>query len=311
MQMKRDSIPRRGSSRAQWWHAKGAGYVFIFPGLIFLLSFVIFPIVYNIVISFQKADLQTLNGFKPFIGLANYVSVFSTSVFYTAVFNTIFFTVICIFFQFVIGMALALLFTRQFAINHFARGILLVGWLVPVLIAAEVWRWIFAGDSSGVLNFLLGKIHLLKQPISYMTTGRGAMLALIVTNTWRGIPFNMVLLFTALTTLPQELLEAASMDGATRLQRFAHITLPWIRPSIITVVTLGFVYTFKTFDLVFIMTGGGPVNATENLATVSYRLAFTNTDFGQGAAVANVMLVILLAVGILNLSLFRRDEVMT
>ena len=188
---------------------------------------------------------------------------------------------------------------------------LMVCWLVPTIVTASVWQWIYAGDSSGILNFLLMKLHVISSPISWMTSATGAMWALIITNVWKGVPFNMLLLSTALTTLPQDVLEAASIDGAGRWKRFVHITLPMLRPSIVSVVTLGFIYTFKTFELIYIMTQGGPLNATENLATVSYRLTFSNFEIGQGAAVANLMMTLLIVIGIISQRFMEKDEVMS
>lgn len=287
------------------------GYAFVLPGLLFLLGFVLYPILYNIIMSFQDVNLKTLNSVKPFVALANYKSIFSTDLFWRALGNTLYFTIFCIVFQFIIGFALALYFARQFFLNKFTRGILLVCWLVPNLIVASLWRWIFTGDASGVLNYILMSIGLIHQPISFLTSSFGAMHSLIVANIWRGIPFNMLLLATALTTLPPDIFEAARIDGASRRQSFLHITLPLLKPSIISVITLGFIYTFKAFELIYIMTNGGPVDATENLATISYKFSFINFEFSKSAAIANVMMLVLMIVAIINLKFVNKDEVMS
>lgn len=288
-----------------------AGYLFIFPALVFLLAFVAFPIIYNIVISLREVNVYTFTGEQSFVGLRNYRDVLAMPVLGKAVRNTLYFTVMCILFQFVIGFGLAMMFSKPFPLSRLARGMLMVCWLVPTIVTASVWQWIYAGDSSGILNFLLMKLHVISSPISWMTSATGAMWALIITNVWKGVPFNMLLLSTALTTLPQDVLEAASIDGAGRWKRFVHITLPMLRPSIVSVVTLGFIYTFKTFELIYIMTQGGPLNATENLATVSYRLTFSNFEIGQGAAVANLMMTLLIVIGIISQRFMEKDEVMS
>jgi multiple sugar transport system permease protein len=187
----------------------------------------------------------------------------------------------------------------------------MVCWLIPTIVSASVWQWMYAGDISGILNYLLLKIHAIQEPISWMPSATGAMWALIITNVWKGVPFNMLLLSTALTTLPQDILEAAAIDGAGKVKRFLYITMPMLRPAIVGVITLGFIYTFKTFELIYIMTKGGPVNATENLATVSYQLTFRNFQFSQGAAVANFMMFLLIIFGIISLKFMDKDEVIS
>ena len=287
-----------------------AGYCFILPAAVFLALIVIYPLIYNLSMSFHEVTLETFRGGQPFIGLENYKEVLAMPMVRKAIWNTIYFTVMSIIFQFVIGFALALLFSKAFRLSKISRGLLMVCWLVPVIVFASVWKWIFAGDGSGILNYFLTQLHIVKAPVSWLTTERGAMTALIITNIWRGVPSNMLLLATGLTTLPEELFEAAAIDGANRIQRFRHITLPLLKPTILSVVTLGFIYTFKAFDLIYIMTNGGPLDSTQILATASYKLTFSNFEFGQGAAVANIMLILLLVVAIFNLKLMEKDEVM-
>lgn len=286
-------------------------YAFVLPALIFLLGFVLYPIIYNFTMSFQTVNIKTLNTDKPFAAFKNYQTIFQMPLFYKALWNTLYFSVVCILFQFAIGFGLALVFSRQFLLNQFSRGVLLVCWLVPTLVAASTWKWIFAGDSSGVLNYICMSVGLIQKPIPWLTSQDGAMSALIISNIWRGIPFNMLLLATALTTLPSDIYEAATIDGATSIQRFKSITLPLLKPSIISVITLGFIYTFKAFELIYIMTNGGPINATENLATISYKFAFVDFEFGLSAAVANIMMLILVVIAMVNLKFVGQDEVIS
>ena len=187
----------------------------------------------------------------------------------------------------------------------------MVCWLIPVLVFASLFKWIFAGDGSGIINYFLTQLGLIKEPIPWLTSPKSAMSALIISNIWRGVPFNMILLATGLTTLPKELYEAAEIDGASKPQSFAYITLPLLKPTIISVITLGFIYTFKAFDMIYIMTSGGPLDSTQILATASYKLTFDSFEFGQGAAVANVMLIVLCIVGFINLKFMDKDEVMS
>lgn len=286
-----------------------AGYLYTLPALLFLVGFILFPIGYNIVISFKQVDMMTLNGVQPFVGAANYLTVIRDKIFSRSFANTLIFTVSSLVFQFIIGFALALLFSKKFPGNTIARGLMLICWLVPLMSVASVWKWIFASDSSGIINYLLLKLHIIQEPIGWLLNGKTAMLALIFTNIWRGVPFNMMLIATGITMLPMDVFEAASIDGANRWQKFKYMTMPLLKPTLISVLTLGFIYTFKTFDLVYIMTGGGPLNGTEILATMSYGLTFEDFEFGQGSAVANIMLVVLLFVGMINIKITSDEEV--
>ncbi|MDF2596011.1 MAG: lacF 25, partial [Clostridia bacterium] len=146
------------------------------------------------------------------------------------------------------------------------------------------------------------------QPIDWLLQPGTAMFALIFANIWIGIPFNMILLTTGLTTISEELYESASIDGATRVQRFFFITLPLLRPAIENVLILGFIYTFKVFDLVYVMTNGGPVNATQVLSTYSYKLSFEFFDYSKGATVANILLMILFIISLMHLKFTYTEE---
>lgn len=165
----------------------------------------------------------------------------------------------------------------------------------------------FATD-IGVLNYILKSLHLISENIEWLTTPSTAMIALICANVWIGIPFNMILISTGLTTIPKELYESASIDGATGVQSFFKITLPLLRPTIESVLILGFIYTFKVYDLVYVMTSGGPVNSTHMLSTYSYKLSFDMFQYSKGSAVANVLLVILMVVGVFYLRATKEEE---
>ncbi len=290
---------------------KLAAYGFILPAVIFILTFVLYPIIYNISISFHEVNVFTLNGEKAFAGLTNYMAILKMPVFKTALFNTFYFTVMCIIFQFGIGFGLALFFSKRFPGNSYTRGLLLVCWILPTIVTGIIWKWILAGDMSGILNYILSLMGIIDKPVLWLTTIKMAMWSVIMTNIWVGIPFNMLLLTTGLITLPGDVYEAAAIDGASRMQRFILITLPLMKPIIMTVITLGFINTFKQFDLIYIMTQGGPVDATELLSTMSYRLTFSNFDFGQGAATANALFAILMIIGCIYLKFTSKGEGMS
>ena len=285
------------------------GYFFILPAVIFLIIFVGYPIIYNIVMSFQHVDLMALNtGVKPSAGWDNYKEVFSNPVFYRALYNTLFYTVMCIIFQFTIGFALALFFNLDFKFARVIRGLIMVAWLLPLTVTALNSKFMFG--INGIINELLLKLHIIQEPIEWLLGQQSAMWSLIITNVWIGIPFNMILLVTGLSTIPKSIYESASIDGTNWFQNIIYITLPSIKASILSVITLGFINTFKVFDLVFIMTNGGPVNATEVLSTMAYRYSFDQFHFSMGATVANLLCVILAVVTIIYIKFVNKDEVM-
>lgn len=273
-----------------------------------MLVFVGYPILRNIILSLQDVTMANLvHGEKKFVGFQNYIELFKDAVFRTSLTNTLVFTVCCLVAQFIIGFALAIFFNKRFAISKPLRGILLVPWMIPITVTALIFKLLFATD-IGVLNYILKSLHIISENIEWLTTPQTAMFALICANVWIGIPFNMILISTGLTTIPKDLYESASIDGATGVQAFFKITLPLLRPTIESVLILGFIYTFKVYDLVYVMTSGGPVNSTHMLSTYSYKLSFEMFQYSKGSAVANVLLVILMIVGIFYLRATKEEN---
>lgn len=289
------------------------GIAFSLPALIYMMIFIGYPMIQNLILSFKNVDVYTFA--RPenqaFVGLQNYQELFTdaNSVLPKAIVNTVIFTVASIFFQFVIGFGLALLFHKKFPGCSFFRGVTMISWLLPVTVAGLLFKFMFQLN-GGIINQFLMSMHILNQPIEWLLNGKPAMVAIVTANIWIGIPFNMMLILTGLTTIPDEIYESAGLDGANKLQTLFRITIPMIKPAIMSVLTLGFVYTFKVFDLVWVMTKGGPINATELVSTYAYRLSFEEFKFSSGAAAANVLFVILLFVGFFYIRTISDDEVM-
>ncbi|MFC5298572.1 MAG: carbohydrate ABC transporter permease [Brachybacterium tyrofermentans] len=276
-------------------------YGFIAPAAIYLALFFGFPIVKNFTMSFQEYTSATFfSGEAPFVGLANYAAVFADPIFAKALANTAIFTVVSIAGQFVIGMGLALFFRKSFPLSGLLRSMLLLPWLLPMIVSAAVWRWILEQD-SGILNQSLKAIGLISAPIPWLTSSDTALIAVVMVNIWLGIPFNVVLLYSGLQAIPTELYEAAEIDGATGWSSFRFVTLPLLRPVVSVVLLLGVIYTIKVLDLILGLTGGGPANATQTIATRSYEMSFIEFDFGQGAALGNVLIVIALLFSVVYL----------
>ncbi|OCA98710.1 ABC transporter permease [Clostridium beijerinckii] len=291
-------------------HKNRVGYMFIVPAVIFMLLFVGYPIIYNILLSLQDVNVMTVNSpIKEFVGFKNYIELFKSSVLLVAIGNTLYYTVVCIIFQFVLGFAFALFFNIEFTFSKFIRGLVMVSWLIPMTINALSFKFMFS-PSGGVINQILMNLHVINQHLDWLIQPNSAMWGLIITNVWVGIPFNMILLTTGLSTIPKSIYESASLDGANWFQKLFYITIPSIKPAILSVLMLGFIYTFKVFDLVFIMTNGGPVNATEVLSTLSYKLSFNQYSYSQGSAVANILFLTLFIVSLFYVKLIKEDEVM-
>jgi multiple sugar transport system permease protein len=284
------------------------GYLFVLPAVVYMLLLVGYPIISNFILSFQDVTVMTLNRpLKAFVGFRNYRLLFGDGVLQPSIVNTFIFTVCCIVLQFVIGFALALFFNRDFTFAKPIRGMLMVPWMIPMTVTALMFKFMFSSN-VGIVNQFLQVCGLIGKPIEWLLQPRLAMLSLIIANTWIGIPFNMILISTGLTTIPCELMEAASIDGASSGQSFFKITLPMLKPVIGSVLILGFIYTFKVFDLVFVMTNGGPVNSTQLLSTYSYKLSFSLFKYSQGAATANILFLILFVVSILYLKFVYDDK---
>ena len=286
------------------------GYLFVLPALIFMLAFVGYPIIYNFVLSFHDVNVMTFSqATKPFVGLKNYVDMFKDPTMKISIWNTFVFTIGSISIQFIIGLGLALLLKMKFKVAEPIRGLLVVSYLIPMTVTALLFKFMYS-TSGGIINELLIKAHLISQPIGWIISSKTSMLSVILTNSWVGIPFNMLLLTTGLSNISDSLYEAAQVDGANAVQRFLHITLPALKPAILSVLVLGFIYSFKVFDLVFVMTNGGPGNSTEILSTFAYKLSFTLFSFSKGATVANVLFAILFCVSLGYLKLIKEEEVM-
>lgn len=290
------------------WRGLGA-YLFVAPAGLFLLAFMVYPILFNVQLSFRDMKaINLLGGGAPWVGFENYAAVIGDPVFLTALKNSVVFTVFSLVFQVGIGLSLALFYSRPFPGGRAMRGLYLVAWTIPVVVTGAVFRWLLDGR-FGVINWTLGSLGLIDGPIFWLTEPDRALAAVIFVNVWLGIPFNLVLLLAGLQGIPRELYEAAGVDGAGSLTRFWYITLPLLRPALFATLMLGLIYTFKVFDLIWITTGGGPVNATEVLPTLAFKLVFEQFVFGEGAAVLNIMFAALFVLSLVYLRFTRREEV--
>lgn len=283
-------------------------YFYIFPATLFLGAIMGYPIGFAILMSFQKYDLASLvSGQAQFNGLENYKAVFANPNFWVALQHSLTFTFASIFFQFSIGLGLAILFSKPFRGSNIMRGLLLSGWQIPSVVTGTIFLWLFNLD-YGLVNFVLTSLHLIKEPIGWLTQANTALITVIMVNVWLGIPFNTILLTAGITGLPEEVFEAATVDGANGWQKLIYLTIPLLRSTILATLMLGFIYTLRVFDVIWIMTKGGPGSATEVLPTFAYRLSFINFNFGQSAAVSVIILMILLVAAVFYLRFSNQEK---
>ncbi|MFI0091789.1 carbohydrate ABC transporter permease [Streptomyces bobili] len=274
----------------------------------FLALFLAYPLFYNVWTSVHDVDLgQLLGGAERFNGLENYRAVVDDPAFWHSVRLSLIFTLGSLLLQFVIGFALALLFARPFPFNGLLRSLLLVAWLLPPVVTGTLFRWLLDAE-SGAYNALLREAGLGGLSRDWLTDPSTSLAGVIFANIWVGVPFNMLLLLVGLHTIDPQLHEAGAIDGANAWQRFRHITLPLMRPVSVTVLLLGLVYTFKVFDIIFVMTGGGPVDSTRVLSLYVYEVFFTFFRFGQGAAAGLLLLAVPLLAGVFYVRRLRREE---
>ena len=273
-------------------------YLFVFAGL---------PLLYNVIISFQTVDMFALNKlFHEFAGWDNFASVFQDPLAATVLWNTTLFTVASVFFQFTIGFALALFFNQKFPGATWFRGLFLAGWVMPGLVVGVLWNWLLSGD-FGVINWLLDNLGFIDEPIFWRSDIDYSLIAVILANIWYGVPFNMILLSVGLAGIPDDLYEAAALDGATSFQKFTTITLPMMRSTIGAVIALGIIFTLQQFDLFAAITSGGPAGSSLVAQYWSWELSFRQFEFGRGAVIAVLMIVVVLAVTVIYVRSTRQE----
>lgn len=271
------------------------GLLFVLPALLYVGVMLLYPLAYNVSLSLHDVTFASfIKGGSRWVGLQNYKALGMDPQFTRTLFNTLIFLGGSIFFQFVIGFSLALLFSKRFPLNNLLKGLIMLPWFVPIATSAIVFRWLFA-DTGLINSFLIGA-GLVGSPINWITSSKLAIVSVTIANIWLGIPFNFIMLLTGLKAVPAELYECAAIDGAREWQKVVYISLPLLRNVIAATLILGSVLTIKVFDLVWLLSKGGPAGASHLFSTYSYSLAFERFRFGYSAAVIFVMVLIVAAV---------------
>ncbi|WP_232534121.1 carbohydrate ABC transporter permease [Plantactinospora sp. KBS50] len=272
----------------------------------YLLVCYAYPLYRNVDLSLRHYTVRSfVQGGAPFSGLDNYRTIVEHPTFGPALLHTVLFTLVSLIFQFSLGMALAVFFRQNFPLSATLRALFLVPWLLPLIVSASTWSWMLNSD-SGIVNTALGVVGI--DPVNWLTSPHWALTSVIIANIWIGIPFNLVVLYSGLQAIPTEIHEAARIDGATGWKTFWLVTFPLLRPVSAITILLGLVYTLKVFDIIWIMTKGGPTDASTTFATWSYRFSFGSLlpQFGPGAAVGNLLIVMALVFGLIHIRGQRR-----
>lgn len=264
---------------------------FMLPTAAFLILFLAYPLGLGVWMSFTD---ERIGRTGIFIGLENYEWLWSDSIFWLSVFNTLLYTIIASAIKFAVGLYLALLLNRHMPFKAIIRAIVLVPFIVPTVLSAIAFWWIYDPQFS-IVSWSLIKLGLIDHNINFLGDPNMARGSVIFANIWRGVPFVAITLLAGLQTVSPSLYEAATLDGATDWQRFRYITYPLLTPIIAVVMTFSVLFTFTDFQLVWALTRGGPVNATHLMATLSYQRGILSGRLGEGAAIATAMIPFLLA----------------
>ncbi|MFG1466213.1 sugar ABC transporter permease [Xanthobacter sp. DSM 24535] len=263
---------------------------FMLPAVAFLILFLAYPLAYGVWLSFTDTRMGSPG---EFIGLGNYIWLMDDPVFIIAVMNTLIFTAGASIFKFVIGFYLAILLNKRLPFKALIRAVVLLPWIVPTALSAIAFWWILDSQFS-VISWSLKSLGLIDHNINFLGDRNLARASVIFANVWRGIPFIAITLLAGLQTVPVSLYEAATIDGASSWQMFRRITYPMLTPIIAVVMTFSVLFTFTEFQLIWVLTRGGPANATDLMATLSYQRAILGGQLGEGSAIAVAMIPFLL-----------------
>lgn len=281
------------------------GYLLLLPVLIVLVMFVFYPMASSIRMSFYKKQLG-VSAMK-YVGWKNYRDLFKNELFGKSLKNSLIWTFFSTALQFVIGMLCAVLLNNKFKGRGFWRGLYIVPWVVPPVVVSIIYRWLLNG-LFGYGNQVMQSLHIIKEPLGWFSDSKLVMPVLIFINVWRGVPFMMITLLAGMQTISMDLYEAAKMDGASVFQRFFKITLPNMRHVISIGLLIYTLWNFNNFDMIYLLTKGGPGTMSFTLPVMIYSASFEEFQYGKAAAISTVMFIILAVVAFIYLRLMASEE---
>ncbi|WP_439937276.1 carbohydrate ABC transporter permease [Nocardia sp. N13] len=293
--------PARRSSAEGW-----LALLLLLPAGLVVFGVVLYPVARTLVVSLYDVT-SSMPGDYPFVGLDNYVRVFKDSGFYAALGHTLYFTLLSTLLELVLGIAVALLLNAPLRARWLWRSIIVLPWALPTIVNGAMWRWIYNGQ-YGALNGLLATLGISESPTQWLGSPFLALNMVIAADVWKNTSIVVFFILAGLQTIPNELYEAARIDGAGRWQMFRQITLRLLAPAIAVVLVLRTIEAFKVFDIVYVMTGGGPASGTQTVAFYTYLQAFSNQLFGYGAALAYLIVLAVFALAMGYLKLLRQGQ---
>jgi len=296
---------KRGAITALLEDERWLGALLLLPTAVLLALFIAYPFVKGVLLSVTDARVGVPGSF---VGLQNFIALAHDSIFREAVWNTFLYTAVTTVFKLALGLWLALLLNRHFPGKALTRAFVLLPFIIPTVLSTFAWKWMFDPTFS-VINWTLYKLAIIDSRINWLGDPQLAMISIIIVNVWRGVPFYAISLLAGLQTISPELQEAAAIDGARPGQRFWHVTWPLLLPVTMVVVLFSVIQTFADFQLVYVLTGGGPANATHLFATYAYQIGIGTGLLSEGAAISLAMFPALLVVVIVQLLYIRRVEI--
>jgi ABC-type sugar transport system permease subunit len=281
------------------------GYALVAPVLVLLLAVTAYPLVYNLWNSFHNDNLTFANSPHNFVGLRNYSTALTSAGWLASLERTLIFTLVTIVFDVVVGLALALMLHRKFRGRGLLRAAVLIPWAVPTVVSAMLWKTMF-DPRSGFVDYFLGAFHPAWSSLTWLNASVArSWVAIFVADSWKNIPFVAIILLAGLQVIPNDVYEAAKIDGATWWQTFRRITLPMLKPALSVALIFRTLQALLVFDVIYVMTGGGPGTSTEVLAYLNFKYFIINTDFGVGGAMSMMLIIIALIVSAIYVRAFR------
>jgi len=282
----------------------GLAYLLLAPVVILVGGLILVPVFGTLVLSFFR-DVTFLPPVK-FIGLANYRRLLSDPDFWNSTFVTVMFAVVAVFFETVLGLFYALVINEKFRLRGVMRAVVLIPWAIPTIVSAKIWQLMY-NFNYGLLNYLLVHLHLSSHPVNWLGTPLSAFTSIVVSDVWKTAPFMAILFLAGLQSIPSALYEAAMVDGASMFQRFWNITLPMLRPIIVIALVFRTIDSLRIFDLIYVLTGGGPAGSTTSVSIYGFKLYILG-DFGYGSTVSVFTFVLILIFTIVYLKVGRFQE---
>ncbi|MCL2818770.1 MAG: sugar ABC transporter permease [Actinomycetia bacterium] len=301
------AIPSADPSEKRTFFDRFLPQFLIAPSTLTIFGVLLFPILFALWMSLNRITFQGADTIYNFIGLQNYTALFTSDPWFTqSILTTLLFVVLTVTAEIMIGVGVALVLNKQFIGRGFVRGLIILPWAMPTIVNAVMWKWIFNAQ-YGAANGLLMNLGLITENINWLATPRMAFISILIANIWKETPYVVLLTIAALSTIPDDIYEAASIDGAGGWKAFWSITLPMIRPVILILAITKTIWAFQTFDLVAIMTSGGPENATNLLSYYIHRVAFKMNRFGSAAAMSYSLSIVCFALTFLYIRIFMDD----